>query len=430
MTGITACSAYVPRFRLSRDLIAQAWGSPPVPGSNAVCSFDEDALTMAQAAVWRLLPHCPAPAALYFASTSSPFRSRSAAALVAASCDLPPSTATADFAGSTRSAATALRLALDRPDSTVVVAADARPTAPESPEEKISGDAAAAVSVGRENVIAELVAAVSCSDDFPDDSFSSKFALTRGYQANTIEAGRALLRDAGPVTRAVLSSPDGRAHLAVAKALGLSPDLVEDSRVADLGVTGAAMPLLLLTQALDRSSPGDTILLLAHGDGAEGFVFRVTGAIRPLARLDGPTIPYPSYALFRKHRDSPGAPSEISTVLLAREEPQNVRLHGTYCSRCGSLQFPISPVCGSCRNREGLEQRPLSRRGRLFTYTQDYLYEGPVRPTVMAVVDLDGGGRFLCQLTDLDERPIEIGLEVELVLRRLPPYYYWKARRV
>jgi uncharacterized OB-fold protein len=52
---------------------------------------------------------------------------------------------------------------------------------------------------------------------------------------------------------------------------------------------------------------------------------------------------------------------------------------------------------------------------------------------VNAVVDLDGGGRFLCQMTDVDEREVEIGMQVELVLRRMREaesmhHYYWKAR--
>jgi hydroxymethylglutaryl-CoA synthase len=54
-------------------------------------------------------------------------------------------------------------------------------------------------------------------------------------------------------------------------------------------------------------------------------------------------------------------------------------------------------------------------------------------PTVMSVIELDGGGRFLCQMTDVDEREVAIGMPVELVLRRLREggqnhHYYWKCR--
>jgi uncharacterized OB-fold protein len=80
-------------------------------------------------------------------------------------------------------------------------------------------------------------------------------------------------------------------------------------------------------------------------------------------------------------------------------------------------------------------EKPLARRGRLFTFTKDFLYSGPVEPTVMGVVDLQGGGRFLCQMTDVEPAAVEIGMEVELVLRRMREgagdhYYYWKCRPV
>jgi hydroxymethylglutaryl-CoA synthase len=47
MSGITAYSVYVPRFRLDRGLIARAWGGTQPPGEIAVGNYDEDALTMA-----------------------------------------------------------------------------------------------------------------------------------------------------------------------------------------------------------------------------------------------------------------------------------------------------------------------------------------------------------------------------------------------
>ncbi len=43
MAGIVAYGAYIPKYRLSRDLIAQAWGSYSQGGEKAVASFDERA---------------------------------------------------------------------------------------------------------------------------------------------------------------------------------------------------------------------------------------------------------------------------------------------------------------------------------------------------------------------------------------------------
>jgi 3-hydroxy-3-methylglutaryl CoA synthase/uncharacterized OB-fold protein len=463
MIGIANYSVYVPRRRMRRETIAAAWGTPGLPGCKAVVNFDEDSLTMAQSAAWPLIQAGGAEA-LSFASTTAPYWQRSAASLIAAACDLPARTATSDFGASLRAGTMALRAALDAVAAgsvrtALVTAADCREGAPESAEEMLFGDAAAAVAVGRDGLAAELVAAVSRSDDFPDEwrrdtdaqvrSFASKYSLTRGYTENVVAVGRALFEKAGvqpeQIARAALTSSDGRAHIAAAKALGIPAERVEDVHARDIGITGAGMPLFLLAQAIDRAQAGDLILAIAYGDGADGFLFRALGGGARL-RPAGPILEYglehgmeySTYQIYRKLREygrATAGGAEISNVLLRREETQNVRLHGSLCPQCGMLQFPIAKVCGSCHRHGGLMEKPLARRGRLFTFTKDFLYNAPVEPTVMAVVDLEGGGRFLCQMTDADPATVEIGMEVELVLRRMREgagdhYYYWKCRPV
>jgi uncharacterized OB-fold protein len=274
-------------------------------------------------------------------------------------------------------------------------------------------------------------------------SFASKFSTARGYEASAIAVGRALFKKASlepaSITHAALASPDGRAHLSVAKALGVAAEKVGDSRLKELGVTGAAMPLLLLAETLDRAQAGDVILSIGYGDGADGFLFRVTENIsklpRPLLTRDAAQA-YSSYQVYRKLRDflrEETTGPELSNVLWERQESQNVRLHGTFCAACGTLEFPIAPICGHCHNRKGLVEKPLARRGKLFTFNKDYLYDAPALPTVNAVVDLEGGGRIVCQMTDVDEDDVKIGMSLELVLRRMRGavsmhHYYWKCR--
>jgi uncharacterized OB-fold protein len=120
-------------------------------------------------------------------------------------------------------------------------------------------------------------------------------------------------------------------------------------------------------------------------------------------------------------------------VLWKREERQNIRLHGSKCEICRTVQFPMTRVCVACRSSERISEVPLGRTGRVFTFTKDYLYDAPTQPTIMTVVDLDGGGRFLCQMTDVHEREVRIGMPVDLVLRRMREgaqthHYYWKCR--
>ncbi len=455
--GIIGYSAYVPRWRVARKLLGDAWGAPAPAGTKAVGNFDEDALTMAQAAAWPLVASGFRPDALYFASTTAPFWQRSPASLLAAHCDLPPVLATADFGGSQRCGTAALRAALDSVScgrSVLVAVADTRDGKPESAEEMLFGDGAAAVALGARNVVAEIEGWASRAGDFLDEwrrdidphvhSFTSKFSATRGYVESVTAAARELLEAAGvppgAISRVVLASPDGRVHQEAARALGISPERVEDPRVGEWGVTGCAMPLLLMARALDQASPGDLILMAGYGEGADALLWRVTDEIRrrprPLVSPEALTLEYPSYPVWAKLRHGlrdAATADEMSNVFWQREESQNVRLHGTFCPQCGRLQFPITRVCGVCRGRDGLTEKPLPRTGSVFTFTKDYLYEALRQPTVMTVVELEGGTRFLCQMTDCDPERVEIGMKVELVLRRLREgaslhHYYWKCR--
>ena len=54
----------------------------------------------------------------------------------------------------------------------------------------------------------------------------------------------------------------------------------------------------------------------------------------------------------------------LAQQLWKKEERQNVRLHGTKCSECGTVQYPSTRVCIRCRNSEGLREIPLGRTGR------------------------------------------------------------------
>jgi uncharacterized OB-fold protein len=51
----------------------------------------------------------------------------------------------------------------------------------------------------------------------------------------------------------------------------------------------------------------------------------------------------------------------------------------------------------------------------------------------VVVVDFDGGGRFQCELTDVDPSTVAIGQRVEMTFRRLftaegVHNYFWKAK--
>lgn len=463
MIGITGCGYHVPFCRLEREKIGQAWARRAGKGERAASYFDEDALTLGLEAAQRCIEEKSKTGidALYFASTSAPFWQRSSASFMAAACDLPPECETMDFAGSLRSATSALRAGVDalssnRLSRVLIAAGEVRDGQPGEGEEEWFGDAGSAVMLGRDRVIAEILGIASRTDDFLDewrrdtDGFiqtqSSRFTTERGYQASLVAVGKALLQKLGvqpqDCTKILLPSPDGRAHVNAAKKLGFQDGQMQNPLFQEVGACGSAAPFLLLAAALETAKPGDRLLLLAYGEGADGCLLRVTDELRKRSRSFSDHLSekrlYPSYQIYKKMRtyyaENEEGP-ELSNVFLAKEEKQNVRLYGTHCLRCGTRQYPIARVCIACQNHDSLQEVPLEHTGHVFTFTRDHLYNAPDVPTIMSVVDVKEGGRLYLQMTDVDPEDVRIGDEVVLTLRRRKEgptmhHYYWKCRPV
>lgn len=464
MPGITAYSSYVPRARLARRKIAEAWGSSPSAGEIAVANYDEDALTLAVEAALGCLGDDVAPDGLFFASTSSPYAEKQVASVVATVCDLPRTVQTADFAGSARAGVAALTAAANavragaRRD-VVVAAADCRTAAPESEIEGLLGDAAAAVRVGADDVLAEIVDAAWVSEEFThlwrtDDqrfvqSFAGKFSNTYGYARDVADAVRDLLDRNGlgvqDVAWFATAAPDARAAVDLCRRLGFdaATQLVAPP-VGAIGSAGCADPLLALGAALDRAAAGDRIVVAGHGEGAEAVLLQATAALpsrRAAVSWDAwvaAGTQLASYATYlRRRRIVPVevAGEAINNVLEHKELKQDVRLYGSRCCDCGQVQYPVARVCIGCGARDRLVDHRLAKRGTVFTFTIDHLIANPELPLPMAVVDLDGGGRLYLQVTDFEADEVGIGCPVVLTWRRLHEgggnrNYYWKARPV
>jgi len=465
MIGITNCGYHIPFCRLEREKIGQAWARRAGKGERAAVYFDEDALTLGLEAAQRCIEEKGKTGidGLYFASTSAPFWQRSSASFMSAACDLPADCETVDLSGTLRSVTSALRAGVDALNSgrlsrILIAAGDVRDGQPGESEEEWFGDAGSAVIIGRDGIIAEIVGMVSRSDDFLDewrrdtDGFiqtqSSRFSTERGYQANLVTVGQALLKKHGlqPQTCAkiIVPSPDGRAHSNVAKKLGFQDAQIQNPLFQEVGACGSAAPFLLLAAALETAKPGDLLLLLSYGEGADGFLLRVTDEIKKRV-LSGSVSDhlsekrlYPSYPIYKKMRTYYAENEEgpdLSNVFLAKEEKQNVRLYGTQCLHCGTRQYPIARVCISCKNHDSLQEVALERTGSVFTFTRDHLYGAADSPTIMSVVDMDQGGRLYIQMTDVDPEDVQIGAQVVLTLRRRKEgptmhHYYWKCRPV
>jgi 3-hydroxy-3-methylglutaryl CoA synthase/uncharacterized OB-fold protein len=465
--GIVDIGVYAPRYRLDAKELGQQWQKWMGKGQRSVANHDEDAVTMAVAAASLCMGDRDRADidGLFFASTTSSYKEKQAASIVAAALDLGAKARTADFAGSLRSATGALLAALDAvkagtASNVIVVASDCRVPLPGSPLEGLLGDGAAAVLVSNEDVAAGLVGTISISEDFvdtwrkDDDTYvmtgDTRFSKLYGYMRNTTEVVKAMADcvscDLGEVERFAICAPDGRSHRDVAKVLKLRKESVLEPLFGGIGILGCAHPLAMLANALEGAEAGQRIMLTAYGDGSDALMFQATDKVKGLAdagktakALAGgrPLGSYTKYLTFKKLIKEGGLPLMPfgSPILSSREQNLNVRHHGRRCNKCDTINTLGLRVCPKCSTKDDFVEVPLAKHGFLHTYTQEHYYPNPDGPVTMSVIDLDGGARFLAQMTDSRVEDVKIGMELELTFRRLHSgggfhNYCWKCRPV
>ncbi|MBK8824866.1 MAG: Zn-ribbon domain-containing OB-fold protein [Anaerolineales bacterium] len=104
-----------------------------------------------------------------------------------------------------------------------------------------------------------------------------------------------------------------------------------------------------------------------------------------------------------------------------RLKKQRYGLVGEVCPHCEYKIFPPRDVCPNCGD-EAKEQFAFSGKGEVYSFTT--VYEAPAgfdanAPYTVAIVKLEEGPMLTAQLTDLGEQPIEIGMPVEMVTRKM-----------
>jgi hydroxymethylglutaryl-CoA synthase len=437
--GISAYGVYIPRYRLSRQTIAEAmsWLSPgALPGEKAVANYDEDSITMAVAAAidCRQGAERPGVDGLYFASTSFPYRERESAAIIATALDLRPSLRTSDFANSLRAGTGAILSACDsvkagEAGSILVCGADSRLAKPASPQEMAFGDGAAAFLVGRDKVIASLEGAHT-------------EAISGLLKKCKLEA-----KDIAKVAYPCLNL---KQHATIGQQMGFQPEQIQEPLLTKIGEAGVASPLMLLVAMLEGAKPGDNILLASYGNGAEALLFKVTEEIekvkdrerlkKNLASKQELTS-YEKYLVFRGVIPAEtGAGEDVANTqlpLVWRERRAILALYGSKCKRCGTPQYPPQRICVNpdCGAVDEMEDYGFSdKRGVIFSYTADHVASSINPPLLYGMIDFDGGGRFIFELTDCEYEMVKIAMPVEMTFRR--KYldelrgihgYFWKA---
>ncbi|MBS4021433.1 MAG: OB-fold domain-containing protein [Dethiobacter sp.] len=465
MVGITSFGAYVPYNRLERKHIKAAFGKPVPPGEKAVANYDEDSITMGVAAGLECCKFVKPKSldALYFATTTSPYKEKQCATVIAAALDTGPNLRTADFTDTLRAGSTAMLAAIDAAKNglnVLVSASDMRLGAADGQAEASLGDGAAAFVLGNKNVVAEMLAYDSVSIDFHDQwrsdgdifirSWEERFCISQGYNRFMTEAAITVMEKTGlkpkDFFRIINYGVTPRYQMEQASRLGFEPDQIQDGLYLTVGNAGVANAPMMLVAALEEAKPGNKILFLTYGEGSDAIVFQVTDEILKLKprpgiknclRLKKNSMNYEKYLRWRGLITTEPArrPRQERSSLpdYFRNFAKNYALYGCKCTDCNTAQFPPTRVCVQCQSIDRMESyRFYGRKGKVVTFTVDYLTDSPDPPGVVVVVDFEGGGRMFCNLADCDLDKIQVGIEVEMSFRKLftvdgVQTYFWKA---
>ena len=403
---------------------------------------------------------------LTVASTRFPFADLQNSAIVASALGLPSTIATIDIGHSQRAGTSGLLAALRAGRDALFVASDAPIAKPASVQELSYGAGAAAFRLGRGRVLARLRGAATVTEPFVDhfraaganyDYFwEERWIRDEGYLKLAPAAIRAALDDAGvgieAIAHFVMPSMLRGAADAVAKKMGFS-GTVASGLDDGVGYAGAAHAPLMLVHALETVEPGELILFVGFGQGADALVLEGTEAVTDLGLGRGVsgriadklvTDSYLRMLSFHEGIDlewGMRAEKNAKTALTEqyRASGQIDAFLAGKCEACGTVQFPQLQYCVNCHAPAGqFSDEPLADApARVLTSTADWLSYYPAPPLYVGFVQFENGARVLMEMVDVGAEGIDTGTKLRMVFRikekdRQRGYhrYFWKATPV
>jgi uncharacterized OB-fold protein len=402
------------------------------------------------------------------ASTTLPFADRLNSGVVKEALTLDDATAALDLAGSQRIATSGLIQALaaagggTKPH--LAIAAELRLSKPASDAEMTQGDAAAALLIGRGDVVARFLGSHSTTIDFVDHfrasgedfdyAWESRWIRDAGYAGMISNAlGTALPAlgiAAAEIDRLIVPITLRGVAEGIAKSAGIRPEAVADRLVSTVGDSGAAHSFLLLAAALEEAKAGENILLLGFGQGVDILLFEATGKAtgapgRGVTGWLARGVKDENYTRWLFHRGNlrldrgmrAEAEEKQPGTTLWRNRKAVLGLVGGKCTKTGTVQFPKSDISVNMNDHAAHTQvdYPLAeKKARIVTYTADALTYTPAPPAYYGMIDFEDGGRMTAEFADCSPEEIEVGREMMMMFRikavderRTFTKYFWKA---
>jgi hydroxymethylglutaryl-CoA synthase len=340
MAGIVGYGAYVPKYRIKSETIAEVWGEDPERirkglgiMEKAVPATDEDSATMAvESARIAMARAGISPndlGAVYVGSESHPYAVKPTASIVAQALGAIPNLTAADLEFACKAGTAAMQMCMGLVDSKMVkyglaIGSDTAQGRPGDALEYSAAAGAASYIIGPDSEsMAVIEDTYSFTTDTPDfwrrskadfPSHGGRFTGQPAYFKHVKGAFTGLMEKMGEKIENydyfVFHQPNAKFPLAAAKQLGLPKEKLKDGLLVPIvGNTYSGASPIGLANVLDKAKENERIFVTSFGSGAgsDAFSIRVTSKIKnrekgtPLSAFieNKQYVPYAIYAKLR-----------------------------------------------------------------------------------------------------------------------------------
>ncbi len=304
-SGIIGWGVYIPKYRISVDVIARMWGYDLDTLRNiwteekSIGNVDEDSVTIGYQASLNAIRRAGIDPrnidAIYLGTESKPYAVKPGATIIAEALGIKPSHQVADLEFACRASSEAIRIGISLVESgtakyVLAIGADASQSSPGDVLEFTVGSGGAAYIIGPQlNAVAYFEGSTTYSTDTPDfwrrdgvpyPRHGEGFTGEPAYFNHIISAARLLMEELGlkpsDFDYAVFHQPNGKFPLRVGAMLGLSKEKILPGIVTPyIGNTYNGALLIGLAKILEEAKPGQRILAVSFGSGAGSDAFSI-----------------------------------------------------------------------------------------------------------------------------------------------------------
>jgi len=306
--GIIGYGAYVPKFRISVDVIAKTWDKNGAVISaslgvrqKSVAGMDEDCLTMATQAGWQALQMAKIDprkiGACFVGSESFPYAVKPTSTVLAEALGIGNDYFSADLQFACKAGTAGVQIVASMIEAGLIdyglaVGADKSQSKPNDALEFTAASAAGALILGnnKKDWLASLDYISSLSSDTPDfwrrstqeyPSHAGRFTGGPAYFKHVVGATKLFLAKINKSPKdfdyAVFHSPNKKFPVKAGKILGFTSEQLEYSLlVENIGNPYSASSMVSLANVLDNSRKNAKILVTSYGSGAGSDSFSFT----------------------------------------------------------------------------------------------------------------------------------------------------------